>query len=115
MDADVLTKHPDMEALKNGDHRADDKYGEDGAAVLLYHTLEDGWLDPLSEQFQSIQNVISTDPYAVHVCRQASPPKTPKFPHGVKAMWGAQFFIYAFYMFYGCFVYGYQGQYVSVL
>ncbi|KAF2152568.1 hypothetical protein K461DRAFT_286439 [Myriangium duriaei CBS 260.36] len=30
----------------------------------------------------------------------------------IKAMWGAQAFIYFFYMFYGCFLYGYQGQYV---
>ncbi|KAF2101224.1 hypothetical protein NA57DRAFT_34581 [Rhizodiscina lignyota] len=28
-----------------------------------------------------------------------------------KAMWGAQFFIYAVYLIYGCFVYHYQGQY----
>lgn len=31
----------------------------------------------------------------------------------IKAMWGAQLFIYFFYMLYGCFMYGYQGQYVS--
>ena len=30
----------------------------------------------------------------------------------LKAMWGAQLFIYLCYMFYGCFIYGYQGQYV---
>lgn len=30
----------------------------------------------------------------------------------LKAMWGAQLFIYLVYMFYGCFIYGYQGQYV---
>ncbi|CAK4035006.1 amino acid transporter [Lecanosticta acicola] len=29
----------------------------------------------------------------------------------IKAMWGAQFFIYTVYMAYGCFVYYYQGQY----
>ncbi|MCJ1359787.1 MAG: hypothetical protein MMC33_009790 [Icmadophila ericetorum] len=29
----------------------------------------------------------------------------------IKAMWGAQFFIYTCYMVYGCFVYYYQGQY----
>lgn len=29
----------------------------------------------------------------------------------IKAMWGAQFFIYAVYVIYGCFVYYYQGQY----
>ncbi|OJJ51821.1 hypothetical protein ASPZODRAFT_127952 [Penicilliopsis zonata CBS 506.65] len=29
----------------------------------------------------------------------------------IKAMWGAQFFIYAVYLIYGCFVYYYQGQY----
>lgn len=29
----------------------------------------------------------------------------------LKAMWGAQFFIYAVYMIYGCFIYHYQGQY----
>ncbi|KAF2723189.1 hypothetical protein K431DRAFT_302109 [Polychaeton citri CBS 116435] len=29
----------------------------------------------------------------------------------LKAMWGAQFFIYSVYMIYGCFVYHYQGQY----
>lgn len=29
----------------------------------------------------------------------------------LKAMWGAQFFIYAVYLIYGCFVYHYQGQY----
>jgi len=29
----------------------------------------------------------------------------------LKAMWGAQFFIYTVYMVYGCFVYNYQGQY----
>ena len=28
----------------------------------------------------------------------------------IKAMWGAQFFIYTCYMVYGCFVYYYQGQ-----
>ncbi|MCJ1319021.1 hypothetical protein MMC15_004353 [Xylographa vitiligo] len=35
-----------------------------------------------------------------------------KRPHDfIKAMWGAQFFIYTCYMVYGCFVYYYQGQY----
>lgn len=29
----------------------------------------------------------------------------------IKAMWGAQFFIYTVYLIYGCFVYHYQGQY----
>ena len=29
----------------------------------------------------------------------------------IKAMWGAQFFIYAVYMIYGCYVYHFQGQY----
>ena len=29
----------------------------------------------------------------------------------LKAMWGAQFFIYSVYLIYGCFVYNYQGQY----
>ena len=29
----------------------------------------------------------------------------------LKAMWGAQFFIYTCYLVYGCFVYHYQGQY----
>lgn len=29
----------------------------------------------------------------------------------IKAMWGAQFFIYTIYLFYGCFIYHYQGQY----
>ncbi|KAL9099525.1 MAG: hypothetical protein Q9163_004985 [Psora crenata] len=29
----------------------------------------------------------------------------------IKAMWGAQFFIYSVYMIYGCYVYHYQGQY----
>ena len=29
----------------------------------------------------------------------------------LKAMWGAQFFIYVVYLVYGCFVYNYQGQY----
>ncbi|KAI9701652.1 MAG: hypothetical protein M1820_006423 [Bogoriella megaspora] len=29
----------------------------------------------------------------------------------VKAMWGAQFFIYSVYMIYGCYVYYWQGQY----
>ncbi|KAF7198285.1 hypothetical protein HII31_00024 [Pseudocercospora fuligena] len=29
----------------------------------------------------------------------------------LKAMWGAQFFIYTVYMVYGCFIYYYQGQY----
>ncbi|OCK74275.1 hypothetical protein K432DRAFT_409998 [Lepidopterella palustris CBS 459.81] len=29
----------------------------------------------------------------------------------IKAMWGAQFFIYCVYLIYGCFVYHYQGQY----
>lgn len=29
----------------------------------------------------------------------------------LKAMWGAQFFIYTVYLVYGCFVYHYQGQY----
>lgn len=29
----------------------------------------------------------------------------------LKAMWGAQFFIYTVYLIYGCFVYHYQGQY----
>jgi len=29
----------------------------------------------------------------------------------IKAMWGAQFFIYSVYLIYGCFVYHYQGQY----
>lgn len=29
----------------------------------------------------------------------------------IKAMWGAQFFIYTVYLVYGCFVYYYQGQY----
>ncbi|OCK74730.1 oligopeptide transporter protein [Lepidopterella palustris CBS 459.81] len=33
----------------------------------------------------------------------------------IKAMWGAQCFIYIVYMFYGCFVYGYQGQYTYSL
>lgn len=30
----------------------------------------------------------------------------------LKGMWGAQIFIYLIYMFYGLFLYGYQGQYV---
>ena len=35
-----------------------------------------------------------------------------KRPHDfIKAMWGAQFFIYSIYLIYGCFVYHYQGQY----
>ena len=29
----------------------------------------------------------------------------------IKAMWGAQFFIYSVYLIYGCFIYHYQGQY----
>lgn len=29
----------------------------------------------------------------------------------LKVMWGAEFFIYAVYMIYGCFIYYYQGQY----
>lgn len=29
----------------------------------------------------------------------------------IKAMWGAQFFIYSVYLVYGCFIYHYQGQY----
>ena len=29
----------------------------------------------------------------------------------LKAMWGAQFFIYSVYLIYGCFVYNFQGQY----
>jgi hypothetical protein len=29
----------------------------------------------------------------------------------IKAMWGAQFFIYTVYLVYGCYVYHYQGQY----
>ena len=29
----------------------------------------------------------------------------------IKAMWGAQFFIYSVYLIYGCYVYHYQGQY----
>ncbi|TAQ85399.1 hypothetical protein B7494_g6290 [Chlorociboria aeruginascens] len=29
----------------------------------------------------------------------------------IKAMWGAQFFIYSVYLIYGCFVYHFQGQY----
>jgi hypothetical protein len=29
----------------------------------------------------------------------------------IKAMWGAQFFIYTVYMVYGCYCYYYQGQY----
>lgn len=29
----------------------------------------------------------------------------------IKAMWGAQFFIYAVYLIYGCYVYHFQGQY----
>jgi hypothetical protein len=29
----------------------------------------------------------------------------------IKAMWGAQFFIYSVYMIYGCFIYHFQGQY----
>lgn len=33
-------------------------------------------------------------------------------PHDfIKAMWGAQFFIYSVYLIYGCFIYYYQGQY----
>jgi hypothetical protein len=36
-----------------------------------------------------------------------------KRPHDfLKGMWGAQFFIYICYMFYGLFMYGFQGQYV---
>jgi hypothetical protein len=31
----------------------------------------------------------------------------------IKAMWGAQFFIYSVYLIYGCFIYHFQGQYVS--
>ena len=31
----------------------------------------------------------------------------------LKAMWGAQFFIYIVYMLYGLFIYGYQGQYIQ--
>ncbi|KAF6239770.1 hypothetical protein HO173_002316 [Letharia columbiana] len=31
----------------------------------------------------------------------------------LKGMWGAQFFIYIFYMLYGLFMYGYQGQYLQ--
>lgn len=31
----------------------------------------------------------------------------------LKGMWGAQLFIYLCYMFYGLFMYGYQGQYVQ--
>ncbi|KAH8660454.1 transmembrane amino acid transporter protein [Xylariales sp. PMI_506] len=31
----------------------------------------------------------------------------------IKAMWGAQFFIYACYMIYGCYTYYYQGQYAN--
>jgi hypothetical protein len=35
-----------------------------------------------------------------------------KRPHDfLKAMWGAQFFIYSCYMVYGCYVYYFQGQY----
>jgi amino acid permease len=30
----------------------------------------------------------------------------------LKGMWAAQIFIYVVYMFYGLFLYGYQGQYV---
>ena len=33
----------------------------------------------------------------------------------VKAMWGAQFFIYAVYMIYGCYVYHFQGQYAYTI
>jgi hypothetical protein len=29
----------------------------------------------------------------------------------IKAMWGAQFFVYSVYLIYGCFIYHYQGQY----
>lgn len=29
----------------------------------------------------------------------------------IKAMWGAQFFIYCVYLIYGCYVYHFQGQY----
>ena len=29
----------------------------------------------------------------------------------LKAMWGAQFFIYSVYLIYGCYVYHFQGQY----
>ena len=29
----------------------------------------------------------------------------------LKAMWGAQFFLYSVYLIYGCFIYHYQGQY----
>lgn len=29
----------------------------------------------------------------------------------LKAMWGAQFFIYACYMIFGCYTYYFQGQY----
>lgn len=29
----------------------------------------------------------------------------------IKAMWGAQFFIYSVYLIYGCFIYHFQGQY----
>lgn len=37
-----------------------------------------------------------------------------KHPHDfLKAMWGAQFFIYICYMLYGLFMYGYQGQYLQ--
>jgi hypothetical protein len=33
-------------------------------------------------------------------------------PHDfIRAMWGAQFFIYAVYLIYGCYVYHFQGQY----
>ena len=33
-------------------------------------------------------------------------------PHDfIKAMWGAQFFIYSVYLIYGCYVYHFQGQY----
>jgi len=31
----------------------------------------------------------------------------------LKGMWGAQLFIYLWYMFYGLFMYGYQGQYLQ--
>lgn len=31
----------------------------------------------------------------------------------LKGMWGAQIFIYICYMFYGLFIYGYQGQYIQ--
>ncbi|PVH82381.1 hypothetical protein DL98DRAFT_548065 [Cadophora sp. DSE1049] len=33
----------------------------------------------------------------------------------LKAMWGAQLFIYTVYLVYGCFVYHYQGQYSNML